>query len=147
MRNDALVQDYLARSSARLKAIEVLHRERSWADVVRESQEVIELALKALLRSSRIEVPRIHDVSPVLKENRERLPERIRQHVDELSRISRTLRRDRELAFYGSEDLTPSEFYQPEDAEEAQASARWVVQRVREVCLPRGRESVHDLGA
>ena len=38
----------------------------SWADGVRESQEVVELALKGLLRVSGIEPPRIHDVSEVL---------------------------------------------------------------------------------
>lgn len=37
-----------------------------WADVVRESQEVVELALKGLLRGCGIEAPRIHDVSEVL---------------------------------------------------------------------------------
>lgn len=135
MRNLSLVQDYLARASARLKAIEVLERERSYADVVGESQEVIELALKALLRHSGIEVPRLHDVSPLLRQNIERLPEAIRGEVDRLSRISRSLRRDRELAFYGSEDLTPSEFYQADDAAEAFAAARWVVDLVRLHCL------------
>ncbi len=35
----------------------------------------------------------------------------------------RSLRRDRELAFYGSEDLTPSDFYTREDAAAAPASA------------------------
>jgi HEPN domain-containing protein len=39
--------------------------ERS-ADVVGESQEIVELALKGLLRSCGIDPPRIHDVSDVL---------------------------------------------------------------------------------
>jgi hypothetical protein len=124
--NDALALDYLNRSRHRLKALDVLFQEQSWADVVRESQEIVEIALKALLRACRIEVPRIHDVSPLLEENRERLPEAIREKVPELVRISRSLRRDRELAFYGSEDLTPSDFYHREDAEGALAGARFV---------------------
>ncbi len=37
MRNESLVEDYLNRASARLKAIAVLQEERSFADVVRES--------------------------------------------------------------------------------------------------------------
>jgi HEPN domain-containing protein len=135
VKNLSLVRDYLDRSAARLKAIAVLERERSWADVVRESQEVIELTLKALLRHAGIEVPRIHDVSPLLAEHRERLPEGLRGHVERFSRISRTLRRDRELAFYGSEDLTPSDFYRAEDAREAFADAQWVVDLVRRHCL------------
>jgi HEPN domain-containing protein len=124
--NDALAVDYLNRSRHRLKALDVLFQEQSWADVVRESQELVEIALKALLRACRIEVPRIHDVSPLLEENMERLPAGIREQVPALVRISRTLRRDRELAFYGSEDLTPSEFYHRDDAENAFASAQFV---------------------
>ena len=52
-------------------------------------------------------------------------------------RVSRpspdNLRRDRELAFNGSEDLTPSEFYRREHAEAARADASWVVERVERV--------------
>jgi hypothetical protein len=88
----------------------------SWADVVRESQEIVELALKGLLRSCGIDPPRIHDVSAVLVAERERLPEAVREGLDELTGISRQLRRDLELAFYGAEDLTPTGFYSREDA-------------------------------
>ena len=38
------------------------------------------------------------------------------------------LRRDRELAFYGAEDLIPSDFYREEDARRALDGARFVVQ-------------------
>ena len=124
--NDALAADDLKRSGHRLKALEVLLQAQSWADVARESQELVEIALKALLRACRIEVPRIHDVSLLLEENMERLPAGIREKVPELVRISRMLRRDRELAFYGSEDLTPSKFYHRDDVESAFASARFV---------------------
>jgi HEPN domain-containing protein len=130
MTNDALADDYLRRAGHRLKALEVLLQERSWADVVREAQELVEITLKALLRSSRIEVPRLHDVSPVLLQNRDQLPPGIGSQLEELVRISRSLRRDRELAFYGSEDLTPSEFYTREDAEQAFAQARRVHEAV-----------------
>lgn len=98
---------------------EFLNRRKSWADVVRESQEIVELALKALLRKSKIEPPRTHDVSDILKENRELIAEKIQPHLDKMCEISRSLRRDRELAFYGSEDQTPSEFYKEADAKSA----------------------------
>jgi HEPN domain-containing protein len=123
-RREADAADYLKRASSRLAAIDVLMEKQSWADVVRESQEVVEIVLKALLRISRIEVPQIHDVSPILLDNRERLPAAVRLSLDELVSASRSLRRDRELAFYGSEDLTPSDFYRREDAERALAMAR-----------------------
>ena len=135
MKNESLVEDYLKRSKARLKSIEVLFQEKSWADVVRESQEVVELTLKALLRSVRVDPPRIHDVGDVLLAEKNKLPSSIQSKVEEIAKISRSLRRDRELAFYGSEDLTPSEFYKKADAEEAFDSAKkivkWVVDAVR----------------
>jgi hypothetical protein len=43
----------------------------------------------------------------------------------------RDLRRDRELAFYGAEDLTPSGFYSKQDAVRARDGARQVVAAVR----------------
>lgn len=130
MRNPALVRDHLARASARLRALDTLFAAESWADVVRESQEVVELALKALLRASDVDPPRVHDVSDVLVAERARLPEGLLGHVDELCTVSRTLRRDRELAFYGAEDLSPSRFYTRGDAEAALRGARRTVELV-----------------
>ncbi len=130
MRNLDLARDYLKRAGVRLGALDVLYRGESWADVVRESQEVVELALKALLRASGVDVPRVHDVSPILIAERTRLPQGIAPHLDELAAASRDLRRDRELAFYGAEDLTPGEFYAQPDADRALAAARRVVELV-----------------
>ena len=62
---------------------------------------------------------------------RERLPVEIHSDLEALAAISRQLRRDRELAFYGAEDLTPSGFYSRDDAEEARTGARRVVEVVR----------------
>ena len=127
MRNRDLATDYVRRAEIRLRAIEVLFAAASWADVVRESQEVVELALKGLLRSYAVEAPRIHDVSDVLLAERARLPKKLQAEAERLAAISRDLRRDRELAFYGAEDLTPSSFYSREDADAAFAGARLVV--------------------
>ncbi len=131
MRNPDLARDYVRRATVRLSSLDVLFDGESWADVVRESQEIVELTLKALLRVSGIDPPRIHDVSEVLLAERERLPEEIHSDLEALTAISRRLRRDRELAFYGAEDLTPSGFYSREDAEEARTGARRVVEAVR----------------
>ena len=131
MRNRALAVDYMVRATKRLRVLDALYEQEAWADVVREAQEVVELAMKGFLRSLHIEVPAIHDVSPVLEQNQERLTKDILQALPRLTAISRTLRRDRELAFYGSEDLTPSEFYKKEDADEARLSARFVVEQLR----------------
>jgi hypothetical protein len=131
MRNRDLANDYVSRAAIRLQALDVLFKFRSWADVVREAQEVVELALKGLLRAHGIEPPRIHDVSEVLLAERERLPEVLRSDAEALAAISRDLRRDRELAFYGAEDLTPSGFYSKQDAVRARDGARLVVAAVR----------------
>ena len=127
MRNMDLAADHVRRAEIRLKALDVLFDHQSWADVVRESQEVVELALRGLLRSHGVEPPRIHDVSEVLQAERRRLPEAIQDEIDALASISRNLRRDRELAFYGAEDLTPSSFYSRADAEQARDDARRTV--------------------
>jgi HEPN domain-containing protein len=131
MRNVTLAEDYVRRAAARVRAVEALFQAESWADVVRESQEVVELALKGLLRSCGIDPPRVHDVSDVLLAERDRLPGALLAHVEALTAISRALRRDRELAFYGAEDLTPSGFYSRQDAERALADAARTVELVR----------------
>ena len=131
MRNPELAQDYVHRADIRLRALDVLFEARSWADVVRESQEVVELALKGLLRAYGMGAPRIHDVSEVLIAERDRLPESLTEDIERLARISKNLRRDRELAFYGSEDLTPSRFYSEQDAAEARDGARLTVRLVK----------------
>jgi len=131
MQNMDLAADYVRRAHARLAAIDALFDQASWADVVRESQEVVELALKGLLRAHGVEPPRLHDVADVLIAEQSRLPVPVRQDLDNLTDASRTLRRDRELAYYGAEDLTPSDFYKQADAVKARDAARLVVNRVR----------------
>lgn len=130
MRSPELGADYIRRARARLAAVDALFAAQSWADVVRESQEVVELALKGLLRVAGIEPPRIYDVSEVLVAEKSRLPQAVQQHVEALATGSRTLRRDRELAFYGAEDLTPSGFYTRDDAAAAREIARTTVAAV-----------------
>ncbi len=130
MINQDLVRDYLERCGHRLAAIDVLYERRSWADVVRESQEVVELALKALLRHAHVDAPRVHDVGRVVQAERDALPESLRPHAERMAAISKNLRRDREIAFYGSEDLTPSTFYTESDGEQARSDARWLVSTI-----------------
>jgi HEPN domain-containing protein len=131
MRNKELALDYVRRASVRLRALDVLFDGESWADVVRESQEAVELALMGLLRVYGIEPPRVHDVSALLLAERERLPAALATKLPRLAEISRDLRRDRELAFYGAEDLTPGSFYAKQDAERARAAAAETIAAVR----------------
>lgn len=130
MRNLALAADHIRRAQARLRALNVLYDAESWADVVRESQEVVELALKGLLHSVGVDPPRVHDVADVLEAERDRLPPRLAGDLERLAAASRTLRRDRELAFYGASDIVPVDFYKEADASEARKAARFVVASV-----------------
>lgn len=127
MTNPKLARDYLTRAEKRLKAVALLLDEAAFADVVRESQEVVELLLKAVLRSFGIAVPFSHDLSESLTENVGRLPPEAQALIPRWCEISKDLRKDRELAFYGSEDVTPSSFYTRADAEQAKAMAEEIL--------------------
>ncbi len=118
------------RAGKRLRAVETLLAEEAFADVVRESQEVVELLLKAVVRTFGLAVPFSHDLSECLRQNASRLPAGARSQVPRWSEISRHLRKDRELSFYGSEDVTPSTFYGRDDAKAALAMAREVAATV-----------------
>jgi hypothetical protein len=128
--NDALARSDLAKARVRLKALAVLQQERAWSDVVREAQEVVELALKALLREVGVEPPKWHDVGGFLREHRERFSPAVRPHVDRLAGISAWLRKEREFSFYGDVDLIPTEAYAEADADRALSDARLVVEIV-----------------
>ena len=127
MTNPRLARDYLTRAQKRLKAVALLLQEEAFADVVPESQEVVELVLKAVLRSFGIAVPFSHDLSESFAEHGVRLPQEVQRLIPRWSEISKHLRKDRELAFYGSEDITPSTFYGRADAEQALTMAEEVV--------------------
>ena len=138
MTNPKLEIDYVTRAGHRLEALRVLLARGAHADVVREAQEIIELSLKSLLRASGAPVPQIHDVGQLLVREAERLPPSVRPDVDRMANISKALRKDREIAFYGSEDLIPSEFYTRADAEQAFEDAQWVHARVASVVKSEG---------
>ena len=80
-------------------------------------------------------MPFSHDLSETFADNVHRLPRDAQKQIPRWSEISKHLRKDRELAFYGSEDVTPSTFYTRSDAEQAKSMAeeiintasRWIV--------------------
>jgi HEPN domain-containing protein len=133
MKNRTLAKDYITRAGIRLAALQVLFDRGGYADVVREAQEIVELVSKALIRHLGVDPARVHDVSTQLRELHSRLPPEHHQQLETLIEHSRELRRDRELAFYGSEDLTPSEFYSQKDADRAFEYARRAVAFVEQI--------------
>jgi len=106
---DALAAAYLKKCRLRLRLLEVAHAEGGFSDVVREAQEVVELALKAVLRSIGVEVPKVHDVGPYLLRYQELLPHHALEDLRDIVRISKRLRKERELALYGADDFIPTE--------------------------------------
>lgn len=105
MTNHEMAESYLTQAGEILLEAEGMYQRGVWNLVVRRSQEVVELALKAALRAVGIEVPRIHDVGLVLKDHQEKFPATFRSEINYLASISRRLRRERESSFYGDEEL------------------------------------------
>jgi hypothetical protein len=131
--NESLAQSYLKKASDRLDVLELLIEKGAYSDVVREAQELVELALKGMIRSIGIEPPKLHDVGGLLLEHSERFPEDVRGRLADFADISKRLRKERELAFYGDLDFIPTEEYSYEDAHQAKQEAQRVLQAARRV--------------
>jgi hypothetical protein len=125
--SEDLARSYLVKARARLKALATLRDEGDHSDVVREAQELVELALKAMLRAAGVDPPKFHDVGPLLVEHRARFTPQVADRLERAADISLRLRRDRELAFYGDIDFLPTEQYSAADARRAYEDASWVL--------------------
>jgi HEPN domain-containing protein len=116
VKKDELSAAYLKKARVRLQALSFYKDNEAYSDVVREAQELVELLLKAILRAVGIEVPKVHDVGRTLEKHHCLLPSVLDKNLDEIKRISKRLRKERELSFYGAEDFIPTEEYDLEDA-------------------------------
>lgn len=119
-----LCRAYLIKARLRKDVLELLAARQGWSDLVREAQELVELASKALLRQVGIDPPRLHDVGPVLLAELQRFPPEVHGRLAALAEHSQWLRAQRELAFYGDVEWIPTERYGPLDGERALAAAR-----------------------
>lgn len=133
MTNLSLARSYLLRAGSRLKILQVLLDDANFPDVVREAQEIVELALKGMLRQVGVEPPKWHDVGGLLLDHADRFPVLARERLEELAAISTRLRKEREFSFYGDIDFNPSEQYSEQDALQAMAEANTVVEAAAEV--------------
>ena len=129
----SLARSYLIKAQKRLKALAVLRDEEAHSDVVREAQELVELALKGVLRAVGVAPPKFHDVGALLVEHQAKLLPLVRDRLPRAAEISRRLRRERELAFYGDIDFIPTEQYTADEARRAYEDAAWVVGLAAEV--------------
>jgi len=116
-----MAESYLRQAKERIKHAKEALDDGNYAYVMRQSQEAVELALKASLRIVGIEPPKFHDVGPILRRNSNSFPEWFREKIDKMASISRILRREREPSMYGDEELIlpPDELYTLEDAKTA----------------------------
>jgi len=127
-----LAKSNLRQAEERIRHAKEAVEEGNYPFVVRQCQEAVELALKASLRLAGIEPPKWHDVGPVLKRERDKFPKWFNEKIDELASISRSLRKERELAMYGDEEtgVAPEELYIRSDAEYALKVAETVLSNV-----------------
>ena len=112
---------YLRQAGARLKDAGDALLEGNYPYAVRLSQECVELSLKAVLKAVGMEYPKIHDVSDILVDVRERFPEWFRVELGFLRESSKILVKKREISLYGGEEafLSPEEVISRVDAEDA----------------------------
>ena len=127
MTSSLLAKSYLEKAVKRLKILKVLFEEEAYSDVIREAQEIVELALKGMLRQIGIEPPKYHDVGQFLIEYQDRFPPEVQNNLLRLAEISAWLRKEREFSFYGDIDFIPTERYSKKDAEKAIEDANYVV--------------------
>jgi HEPN domain-containing protein len=125
----------LDRASLILEEALHLRSRGAWKLVVRRCQESVEIALKAALIWAGLDVPRVHDVGPVLQQHRERFPAHFQAMIGRLASISRALRAEREISFYGDEQsgVPPEALYTTEDADEAIGRAQTVLEACRKL--------------
>jgi len=135
LNNLDMARSYLRQAIERVRHAEEALTNGNYPYVVRQCQEAVELTLKAALRIVGIEPPKWHDVGPVLRREQGKFPVWFQEHIDELISISRSLRKERELAMYGDEEsgVPPEELYTRVDAEYALSNARKVLNLVEKL--------------
>ena len=124
MTTNQLAKGYFRKCTDRMAALQVLLDRNAHSDVVRESQEIVELALKGVLRAVGIDPPKWHDVGELLLEHAAHYPVLTREELARLAAASKSLRKEREFSFYGDIDFIPTSEYDQDDATTAFEQAR-----------------------
>jgi hypothetical protein len=109
--SQSLATSYLRKARSRLKTLDVLRADGAFSDVIREAQEIVELAMKGMLRHVGVEPPKWPDVGGLFRDHRGRFPELHDSDIERLVRASAWLRKEREFAFHGDIDFIPTEQY------------------------------------
>lgn len=131
MVNFDLAKSYFLRCKIRFEVLPNYLNKEDYADVIRESQEIIELMQKGLLISVGIQPPKWHDVTKIILENDQLFTKDIILKITELKNDIAWLRGQRELSFYGDMDFIPEESYTKEDALKAIACAESIINLIK----------------
>lgn len=127
MTADELAKGYFIRARKRFAALRTLMEVQAYPDVVRESQELVEPVLKAILRWVVIDPPKWHDVGSILLEHQSKYPAAVQAEIPALAEIYLRLGCDCENALYGDIDLIPDRVFGREAAQQALADAERVL--------------------
>jgi HEPN domain-containing protein len=129
LKNLSMARDYAERALWSMREAEQALDGGKPAISVRRSQEAMELAAKAILRKLAIEYPREHDVSDAIVASVERLPQYLRDNVEEIKTLLRELARVRGPAFYGyeTEGIPASQAFTKEYATEILSKTKLIV--------------------
>ena len=130
MKSLEMAADYIYRADRCLREAETALSESDFAGVVRRSQEALELAVKAVLRSIAVEYPHEHDVGEALDIVQDRLPIFLRGEVTKLKELLTELSRVRGPAFYGyeREGIPASKAFSKEYAHRTYSEVKRLVQ-------------------
>lgn len=133
MTNRGAAESSMRRAGIVLQEAEALSAAGHWSLSVRRSQESVELALKGALTWAGMDVPKVHDVGPLLRQHAGRFPVQFAGALPQLASMSRALRAEREISFYGDPEsgIPPEELYREDDALEALRKARFVLEQCR----------------
>jgi len=132
LNNRDLAIDYLNESKLRLETAQFALNKKAYAYCIRQSQEAVELSLKAALRIIGIDFPKWHDVSEILLKEQEKFPDTFQKQISQLAKISSYLTKMREPAMYGDHitSLPPSKAFNEDDAEKALKDALFSFEHV-----------------
>lgn len=131
MTNGNLAQSYIRKATDRVDILDLLLKKAAYSDVVREAQEIVELCLKGMLRFVGIEPPKFHDVGGLLIEHKDKFKDITTKDIMKMAKISKELRKERELSFYGDIDFIPTEEYTAEDAIKSMNGANFILDKAK----------------
>lgn len=126
MKINGFALSYIKQARSIFKEVDIHYSDKEWNLVVRRCQEIVELSLKAFIRSVGLEVPHRHDIGFVFIKNRDKLPNTIKPHTERIIQVWRDLSRDREISFYGDEstEISAQESYFQSDAEKSMRESK-----------------------